>query len=144
MLNRILTFTFCCLLIISCDKETAASKQLNGEWNLISYKRMELNGLTYFADAQGRMTFNKQDQSSNRTYTFQIDYSFSTNVGSIAEFGTIEMIEKGDFMLVNKMNELNLVISTTKYRLLTHTKTDLHIEFSDSLGRMHTLILEKK
>jgi len=105
---------------------------------------MELNGLTYFADAQGRMTFKKQDQSSNLTYTFQIDYSFSTNVGSIAEFGTIEMIEKGDFMLVNKMNELNLVISTTKYRLLTHTKTDLHIEFSDSLGRMHTLILEKK
>ncbi len=145
MLNRLSVFLLIALFLFSCDKEKRALKKINGQWEITSYKRTESNGLSFFATVSGNMTFSDVDQyKSPSLFTTNISYSFDTENGTIQENGYVEMIEKGDFMNVIKLDASNNPTDTIKYRIMTCTNTDLQLEYSDSIGRVNNLIFKKK
>lgn len=145
MLNRLSVFLLIALFLFSCDKEKRALKKINGQWEITSYKRTESNGLSFFATVSGNMTFSDVDQyKSPSLFTTNISYSFDTENGTIQENGSVEMIEKGDFMNVIKLDASNNPTDTIKYRIMTCTNTDLQLEYSDSIGRVNNLIFKKK
>ncbi|MEN9442513.1 MAG: hypothetical protein RLZ33_2590 [Bacteroidota bacterium] len=145
MLNRLSVFLLIALFLFSCDKEKSALKKINGQWEITSYKRTESNGLSFFATVSGNMTFSEVDQyKSPSIFNTNISYSFDTDNGTIQENGSVEMIEKGDFMNVIKLDASNNPTDTIKYRIMTCTNTDLQLEYSDSIGRVNNLIFKKK
>lgn len=145
MLNRLSVFLLIALFLFSCDKEKRALKKINGQWEITSYKRTESNGLSFFATVSGNMTFSDVDQyKSPSLFSTNISYSFDTENGTIQENGSVEMIEKGDFMNVIKLDASNNPTDTIKYRIMTCTNTDLQLEYSDSIGRVNNLIFKKK
>jgi hypothetical protein len=145
MLNRLSVFILIALFLFSCDKEKRALKKINGQWEITSYKRTESNGLSFFATVSGDITFSEVDQyKSPSFFTTNISYSFDTDNGTIQENGSVEMIEKGDFMNVIKLDASNIPTDTIKYRIMTCTNTDLQLEYSDSIGRVNNLIFKKK
>lgn len=145
MLNRLSVFLLIALFLFSCDKEKRALKKINGQWEITSYKRTESNGLSFFATVSGNMTFSEVDQyKSPSIFNTNISYSFDTDNGTIQENGSVEMIEKGDFMNVIKLDASNNPTDTIKYRIMTCTNTDLQLEYSDSIGRVNNLIFKKK
>lgn len=145
MLNRLSFFILISLFLFSCDKERSALKKINGQWEITSYKRTESNGLSFFASVSGDMSFSEADKyKSPSLFKANISYSFETDNGTIQENGSIEMIEKGDFMNVIKFDASNNPTDTIKYRIITCTKTDLQLEYNDSIGRVNNLIFKKK
>jgi hypothetical protein len=145
MLNRIGFLMFLLLILASCHKEKNAAKKINGTWEIITYKRTESNGLSFFATVSGEMTFTEVNRfNSPSLYTSNISYSFDSDNGVYTENGTIETIEKGSYMLVVKVNSSNIPIDTLKYRILTLTNTDLQLEYSDTTSRIHNLIFKKQ
>ena len=145
MLNRIFFFLLFTILVVSCNKEKSAQKKIDGTWEIISYKRTEANGLNFYASVSGEMNFTAVDHfKENSLYSSDISYSFNTDSGIFHENGSIEMIDKGGYMNVIKMNSSNLPIDTIKYRILVSTNTDLQLEFSDSISRIHNFIFKKK
>lgn len=145
MLNRIFIFLLFPILVISCDKEKSAQKKIDGTWEIISYKRTEANGLNFYASVSGEMNFTSVDHfKENSLYSSNITYSFDSESGYFYENGRIEMIDKGRYMNVIKMNSSNLPIDTIKYRILVSTNTDLQLEFSDNVSRVNNFIFKKK
>lgn len=145
MLNRLWVFVLIVLFVSSCNKEKSATKKINGTWEITSYKRTETNGLSFYATVSGEMIFSEVDHyNSPSTFKSSITYSFDTDNGVYTENGTIEMIEKGDYMNVIKLDASNNPIDTIKYRIITGTNSDLQLEFLDSNNRIHMMIFKKK
>ena len=145
MLNRLAVFLLLTLVISSCNKEKSAAKRINGEWNITSYKRTETNGLSYYATVTGGMIFSQVDEyNAPSTFKTAITYSFETENGVYNENGIIEMLEKGEYMNVTKLNASNNPIDTLQYRIITNTTKDLQLEFIDSNNRIHMMIFKKK
>lgn len=145
MLNRLWVFVLIVLFLSSCNKEKSATKKINGTWEITSYKRTETNGLSFYATVSGEMIFSEVDHyNSPSTFKSSITYSFDTDNGVYTENGTIEMIEKGDYMNVIKLDASNNPIDTIKYRIITGTNSDLQLEFLDSNNRIHMMIFKKK
>ncbi|MEN9998359.1 MAG: hypothetical protein RI922_1349 [Bacteroidota bacterium] len=145
MLNRIFFFLIFSFLVVSCNKEKSAQKKIDGTWEIISYKRTEANGLNFYASVSGEMSFTGIDHfKDNSLYSTNIAYSFDTDNGSFNENGCIEIIDNGNYMNVIKMNSSNIPVDTIKYRILVSTKTDLQLEFSDNVSRVHNFIFKKK
>lgn len=145
MLNRLSVFILIAFMIFSCDKEKNALKKINGQWEITSFKRTESNGLSFFATVSGNITFSEVNRyKSPSLFNTNISYSFDADSGTIKENGSIEMIEKGDFMNVTKLDASNNPIDTIRYRILTCTNSDLQLEYSDSFGRVNNLIFKKK
>jgi len=133
------------LFLSSCDKEKSATKKISGTWEITNYKRTETNGLSFYATVSGEMIFSQVDHyNSPSTFNSSITYAFDTDNGVYPENGTIEMIEKGDYMNVTKLDAANNPIDTIKYRIITSTNKDLQLEFLDSNNRIHMMIFKKK
>jgi hypothetical protein len=91
------------------------------------------------------MLFSNVDRyNSPSTFKTSITYSFDTENGVYFENGIIEMIEKGEYMNVTKLNALNNPTDTLKYRIITNTTKDLQLEYIDSNNRIHMMIFKKK
>jgi hypothetical protein len=145
MLNRLSILFLVTLILSSCNKEKSAAKKINGEWKVTSYKRTETNGLSFYASVSGEILFSKVDDYKGPTeFQSSITYSFDADSGVYTENGIIEMIEKGDYMNVIKLNAANNPIDTIKYRIITNTTKDLQLEFIDSTNRIHMMIFKKK
>lgn len=125
-------FTLSVLLLLSCSKEANVSKKLSGDWNLTSYRRTDSEGLITYPEASGTaefISYDKGQDSSN--YHFDISCALP-DVDTNLYTGTYKLVEKGDFMYLAELDSLNQVNSYIKYRILTLTKTDLEIEFSQN------------
>jgi len=139
-------FPFILLLAIftSCDKVTQTEKNLAGEWQIVSYKHMDTEGLSEYALVNGYIKFeNCTDVSNPCTYALSISYDFPSSSGNTIENGTFEVIEKGKFMNIQKSNTFDSITTSYRCRLLTETKTDLELEFSDAGGNVHTYIFNR-
>ncbi len=141
-----IVFLFIISLVIfaSCDKVKQTEKNLAGEWQIVSYKRMDTEGLLEYAVVNGYINFeNCADASIPCPYTIVINYDFPSSTGNTTEHGTYEVIEKGKFMNIENSNSSNSITAAYRCRLLTETKTDLELEFSDSTGYIHTYIFNR-
>lgn len=141
-----IVFPFIILLAIftSCDKVKQTEKNLAGEWQIISYKHMDTEGLSEYAVVSGSIKFENCTESSNSCpYSISINYDFPSSSGTTIENGTYEVIEKGKFMNITNSNSSDSITATYRCRLLTETKTDLELEFSDAGGNIHTYIFNR-
>jgi hypothetical protein len=128
-------------LLFACDKATNASAKLDGEWELISYKLTISNGMSYLGTGDGSLIFSDiESENSDRTYLFQFNQSVN---------GAVMIKEEAGFFSVSYepgFPELSMNTSTgtsTSYRILTLNKSDLQLEGSDSLGRIHTFLFRR-
>jgi hypothetical protein len=143
MRSTILLFFISALSFVRCDKQAAEGKKLHGEWKILSYSKMDNQGLIEYAGSlSGTMTFDKLSADSS-TYSQNIICTFPSSVDTFVQNGTFKMTDKGDYMFISKLDPTDLVTSYLKYRILIVNKTDLEFEFTTPTGYLHTLIFEK-
>jgi hypothetical protein len=143
---RKILFLFIISLAIftSCDKVTQTEKNLAGEWQIVSYKQMDTEGLSEYAVVNGYIKFETCiDASVACPYAISIHYNFPSSSGNTTENGTYEVIEKGKFMNIQNSNSSDPSAAAYRCRILTETKTDLELEFSDAGGKIHTYIFNR-
>lgn len=133
------------LMFVSCDKQKQTAKSLEGEWEITSYKLTDIEGMSEYAAVQGSLIFDYcKDVGVSCSYSINITHAFPSSTGNTINNGTYQVIEKGDFMNVTTLDQNNDTTSTYKYRILTQTKTDLQLEYADTLSRFHSFIFKKK
>lgn len=126
-----LLFTIVLLGSFSCSKEVKVSKELEGNWELTSYKRTDNEGLVSYPKASGSAEFKAYDNSEDSsTYTWILSTDLTGSIDTTTQLGTYKLVEKANFMYVSEFDSLSQINSYIKYRILTLTKTDLEIEFS--------------
>lgn len=143
---RKIVFLFILLLAVftSCDKVKQTEKNLAGEWQIVSYKHMDTEGLSEYAVVNGSIKFENCTEASNSCpYSISINYDFPSSSGTTTENGRYEVIEKGKFMNIINSNSSDSITAIYRCRLLTETKTDLELEFSDAGGNIHTYIFNR-
>jgi hypothetical protein len=124
-------FSIVILGIFSCSKEVKVSKELEGNWELTSYKRTDNEGLVSYPNASGTAEFKAYDNSKDSsTYIWTLISDLTGSIDTFTQKGTYKLSEKAGFMYVSEFDSLNQINSYIKYRILTLTKTDLEIEFS--------------
>jgi len=131
-------------VLLACDKQKQTTKNLIGEWGITTYKLTDGEGLSEFAEVEGTMQFVEGNSFTDPgTYNFDLQYTFPSFSGSTIENGNFEVVEKGDYMNISKLDASNTVISVYKYRILVHTNTDLELEYSDTSSHIHTFIFKR-
>lgn len=145
MMRILLNIIFLSLLLHSCDKQKQTAKKLKGEWEILTYKFTNAEGLSEIASCEGSMIFeSKPTYTDPNPYSLKFSYDFSTSSGIVDQVGTFDVIESGDYLEITKTDASGTVLSTDKYRILTRTSTDLQLEYSDSIGCIHMYIFERK
>lgn len=145
MIKQILFLSVFLMSLSSCDKQKRTTKKIDGEWEISVYKITDTEGLAEYAVCSGSYVFNSCNNKSNACdYTCNLTFDFPSNTGTSIETGTFEVLSDGEFMDVTCLNSLNEIISAYNYRILTLTKTDLQLEYSDLNSKLHSLIFKKK
>lgn len=143
MRSTIIVLILFAFSIISCDKQASEAKKLHGKWKILSYSKMDSQGLIeYASELSGTMNFDELTADS-ASYSESIVCTFPSTTDTFIQNGTFKMIEKGDFMYVSSLDPTGQLLSYAKYRILIVNKTDLEFEFTASSGNLHTLIFEK-
>jgi hypothetical protein len=133
------------MLFSSCDKQKRTAKKLAGEWEIYSIKKTDPLGLTEYATCSGTMTFGScEDHLAPCDYTMSLSFTYPSGSGTTIQNGTFEPVEKGDYMNVTTLNSDNVQTSVYNYRILTLTKTDLQIIFTDSANYIREYIFKRK
>jgi len=133
------------VLFTSCDKQKQTARQLEGTWELTSYRMKDSEGLSAYATGTGEMHFSACSETPIKcTYHFNASLTFpGIPLTQMVEQGTYEMIEKGDYMTIKKLDALGNELGSYTYRILVLTKTDLELEYPDNLGNYVTMIFSR-
>ncbi len=132
------------VLLASCDKQKQTAKKLSSTtWYIDSYKITDSEGLTSTTVASGTMDFGDCEQPNNCPYSINIAYTVNGLNKIIDEKGYVDYVEKGDYMQVKNYGSGDVLLTSYKYRILTRTKTDLQLEYTDSLSHTHSLIFKQ-
>lgn len=141
----LLNIIFLSLILYSCDKQKHTAKKLDGEWEIISYELTDPEGMSEYATCSGSMIFDSQPSYTDpNPYSLTFDYTFPSTSGTRIQHGTFDVIERGDYMLITEVDASNTLLSTYTYRILTQTRTDLQLEYRDSLNEVHSFIFKRK
>jgi hypothetical protein len=129
------------VLILSCNKQEAVFKKLEGTWTLTSYRFKNELGLSYYPESEGTLFFENCDDTVC-AYSMNIQYAHTQITGS--------RVEAGKFTFLVDENKLILtpIVGGTEQATITNgvslfTKTDLEFQYTDDLGRSHHYIFEK-
>jgi hypothetical protein len=144
-MKKLVTLLFLLIFIGSCDKQKQAARQLEGTWELTSYKVKNAEGLSTYATGSGTIHFDNPSSDPIKS-TFQFTASLTIPglaQSTINQQGTYEMIEKGDYMTVKQLDASGAEIGVYTYRILVLTKTDLELEYPDNLGNYITMIFSR-
>ena len=142
---KYLLFILIGVLLLSCDKQKQAASRLSGNWELLSYKLTDNEGLSYYSNQPGTMSFDYcESDPVSCNFSWKIGYSFPSVSGSIDQSGTYKVINKGDFMELTVPDASGNSVVTYEARILVLTKTDLELEFYDTLARMNSMIFSRK
>lgn len=133
------------VLFASCDKQKQTARQLAGTWELTSYRIKDSEGLSTYASGTGEIHFDACSETPI-TCTYQFNAALTLPglpLTQMMEQGTYEMIEKGDYMTIKKLDALGNELGSYTYRILVLTKTDLELEYPDNLGNYITMIFSR-
>ena len=141
----VVCFFLLLVLVTSCDKQKQSARQLEGTWELTSYRMKDSEGLSAYATGTGEMHFSACSETPIKcTYHFNASLTFpGIPLTQMVEQGTYEMIEKGDYMTMKKLDALGNELGSYTYRILVLTKTDLELEYPDNLGNYVTMIFSR-
>ncbi len=130
--------------LLSCDKNKQTTKKIDGKWELISYKLTNYEGLIEYGSGDGTWSFESK-APYNEAYPYTCDYSFEFPSGlkSVALRGTFKVVSKGQYIDFTLEDSTGAVMKTCNYRILTHTKDDLEIEYLDEQTIRHNYLLKK-
>lgn len=144
MRNIAILFYIILFISVGCDKQKQTARQISGTWEIKSYKKTDIEGLSEFANCSGEMTFGKCKGETSCTYSTNFSFTFPDTSGTNTDKGTFQVIEKGDYMNLTVTDNSNNVIDTLQYRILIRTKTDLSLEHNKGNGITHTYVFTKK
>ena len=123
----------------SCSKVKRTKKKIDGQWEIISYKRVNSSGLTHYYETTGTITFGEDTDS---TFMYCEDYTFQGDTGPVV----VQRTGIGTFVGENGLDyRLDLVLPTPTtlhectFRLIT--KDDLKIEQRDN-QYTYTIVLK--
>jgi hypothetical protein len=137
-MNKIALFILLGFTILSCSKSEKSLRQLEGEWEMTSYRETLPSGLTkqynldtgyaYFkrtkGEKQGSMNLGWKAFATDDTSTFEMD-------------GTFEQISENDLKMAYSGNVVDFHISR-------QLKKDMQCEIKFDSGRYCILIFKKK
>ena len=130
------------VLLSACSKVKSTKKELDGEWEVISFKYTNFNGLSYYYPVISSSIYFEDCGSDKCPYGINIIYDNSGITDTIDIDGTYEFLDK-------KAEYYNLTVSNgapsdtiSDARIILITKDDLLTEFIYK-NAMHTLVLKK-
>lgn len=142
-MNKAVYILILVLSFSSCSKIKQTKRKLTGDWNVVSYKFTNINGLTYnYEPHSGNFHFGECD-TDLCDYSFKMQY-YNQGVNTIFDqSGSYEFIEKnGEYYELYRNNDLGGVDTIHSARVILLTKDDLLTEFGDISGR-HIFVLQK-
>ncbi|MDG1332412.1 MAG: hypothetical protein P8P74_08780 [Crocinitomicaceae bacterium] len=125
----------------ACDKYEKQQKRIEGNWELISYKFKNQQGLSYYPAASGTMFFENCDDTVC-AYTMAIEYTSPQITGTRNEAGKYSLEEEGGRLYLTPIiGGIDQDRISNGMTLLT--RTDLQFQYTDDLGRSHHFVFEK-
>lgn len=119
-------------------------KRVSGEWQLVSYKRTNNEGMVHYVDASGILKFNELKSAADSSrYTFQLIGFFEGIKENLDEEGSYRITKNGELLRLNKEDQTLKLASSSLYRILTLTNTDLELELSTETN-LNILLFRKK
>lgn len=144
-MKQVLILLFLGLFILSCDKEKRTVNRIDGTWEISTFKRILSTGISIYAEVSGEMTIaQSNDESWDKSYILQFNYSFPTFSGTNNQNGLINVLEDGEYMDVSTLSSSNLITRIDQHRIMVLTSTDLQVEFTDSVGQINTYTFRRK
>jgi hypothetical protein len=147
---RVITILFVSIFMVislfSCSKQKQTQRRLVGEWELISYKISDYEGLTQVAtNVEGTINFITCSNADTTACTYEMSFthSFPSWSDSTVQFGTYSVLSDGKMIQINQKNNAGSLFSSFIYRILTHTRNDLHVEYTDTNYNTHVLLFRR-
>jgi hypothetical protein len=126
---------------VSCSKEKRAHKKLVGTFQITEYRYQTLEGFSYYPSTSGSLFFETHDDAPD-TYSIAISYSHVQINGSRTEAGTYTLNEDASIITLTQI--INGVSQTkTENNILTLTRNDLKLGYTDSAGASHFYVFKK-
>lgn len=131
--------------IFGCNKSQRVVNELDGEWEIVTYRQTYTSGLTSEIESEGTVFFSGFHQKKEQNGVFQCN-QYTTINGSVFhlyENGTYYANKRGDHLFVTITNPDGSYQSQRDCSINILTKTDLKFQvvFNDVF---HTYVLKKK
>jgi hypothetical protein len=130
--------------LFSCNKNKQTTKKIDGNWELISYKITNYEGLIEYGSGEGLWTF-ESEAPFTEVYPYSFTYScqFPSGLKSGAMKGTFKVVSKGEFIDFTVEDSIGVTVKTHNYRIITQTSDDLELEYLDEERVRHNYVLKK-
>lgn len=139
-MNNVVYIALFLTLLTSCSKEKSVQKKLPGTWTIAYYKYTDAEGFNFYPEFEGRFFFG-EDQVAP-TYSIGLTISHPKVNQKRVETGMYKITSATKFDLFST-NGNETTTPHLDYEILFISKSDLKIQFTDSLNCVHTLALEK-
>ncbi|MDC3253222.1 hypothetical protein OAU25_03115 [Crocinitomicaceae bacterium] len=119
----------------ACNKLEKTKRLLHGTWEIISYRTVNLSGLTEYHNVYGNITFGNDSDS---TFTYSEDFQISDSTIQQIGIGTFQS-ESGHNYIIDINTPIQKTFHDCSIKVLT--KDDLKLEHRDGLYT-HTFVLK--
>ncbi len=116
-------------LLVGCSKDQKTINKLEGNWELVSYNQLYIDGLTSFFESTGEMTFSsyKLKKVNEGSYSRTQNYTLNGIPQIIKEKGNYSINEKGKKLALRIQNSDGTYSPDLILDINTITSTDLKI-----------------
>lgn len=143
MKHSIILF-FLVFSLFGCNKNKQATKKIDGNWKLISYKLTNYEGLIEYGSGEGMWKFeSKAPYTEAYPYSFTYTCQFPSGLKSGTMKGTFKVVSKGEYIDFTEEDSSGVIVKTCNYRILTRTSDDLELEYLDEQTIRHNYVLKK-
>ena len=142
MKNKILFILLSFLFLTSsCDKIKKTEKMMDGEWTIYSLKVTKSNGLSYYYETTGTISYSDFNGDKGR---YELKMSYITPNATVVknEKGNIVLREKGEFFDMYRENTDGSITEILDGRIILITKNDIKMHYTDD-NETFLFILEK-
>jgi hypothetical protein len=134
-----LIFTVAFFAVVGCNKDASTTNKLLGEWNLVSLKYKNNEGLTRPINCIGTVYFDKD----NSTYSTTFQYNSSLPIHGLGtRKGAFLVSEKGKKLLLTDSLSVQSPFITTQIDCIT--SNDLVLHYYDNSYQMYDYVFKKK
>ena len=137
-MNKFIGLILLVLVFTGCDKVKQVHKDLEGEWQIITYRRTNDQGLTYFLPADGTLQFTSCSNAIC-SYDFNFSYEDQGVISVYSNSGSLNQHNHEHFDLFPTVSSGDSIYDG---RILLITKDDLKMLYNDGVHE-HYFVLEK-
>ncbi len=133
----------CCLLVIfvGCDKIKSTEEKMEGTWDVYSLKVTLSNGLSYYYDNVGTVTYSDFNKGEGN-YVMNISYTTTSGTVTNQDSGVITLKDKGKYYDLKRDNGDGTYTALPEGRIILITNNDIKTAYQAD-DQTYLMILEK-